>query len=306
MSWSHKHILRLKDLDKDSIYTILEKGREFMEGLDRRPARSYEYLKGYTAANLFFEPSTRTRMSFELAQKRLGMEVLNFHATTSSLAKGETFVDTVQTIDAMNVDCIVIRHMKPGTPATAAEYSRASIINAGEGSHEHPTQALLDLMTLWLSGREISNLKVAIVGDILHSRVARSEIYGLQTLGAQVILVGPPPLLPVDLMQAGISHTDNLEDVLPEVDVLYLLRIQKERMAEAFIPDEEEYFKTYGLSLERLEATKDSCVVMHPGPVNRGVEVSHEVVSHSKSLILEQVRAGVALRMALLYLVLKG
>lgn len=304
MVWTKQHMLKIADMSAAEIMTVLEKAKEYLNGIQSVPAKNWGHLRDYTAVNLFFEPSTRTRMSFELAQRRLGMHVLNFDTASSSLIKGETLIDTIETIDAMNVDAIVIRHVKPGTPQLAADHTNAAVINAGEGSHEHPTQALLDLMTIWLKGFDFSKLKVAIVGDILHSRVARSEISALQTMGSQVVLVGPPTLIPGDLIKEGMTSSDNLDEVLQEVDVLYMLRIQKERMAEAFIPDTAQYFKTYGIDQKRLEKTKESCVLMHPGPVNRGVEIAADVVTHPKSLILEQVRNGVALRMALLDLLI--
>ncbi len=307
MSWKRKHILGLEEMTADEIYTILEKSKIYLDQIESKGAGSNsEELKGYNAVNLFFEHSTRTRMSFELAQKRLGMEVLNFHAVTSSVSKGETFIDTIETVSAMDLDVMVIRHVKPGTPELATKHTTASVINGGDGSREHPTQALLDLMTIWLRGKNFAGLKVAIVGDILHSRVARSEIFGLEKLGAEVILVGPPPLIPGDLSRKGIEISHDIDEVLDYVDVLYLLRIQRERMAEVFIPDEEEYFRTYGLDRKRLDKTKDSCLVMHPGPVNRGVEIAVDIVNDKKSVILEQVRNGVAVRMALLSLLLKG
>ena len=245
-------------------------------------------------------------MSFELAQKRLGMEVLNFSAGASSLAKGETFIDTIQTIDAMNIDAIVMRHVQPGTPELATRYTEVPVLNGGDGSRAHPTQALLDLFTIWNRGIDFKGLKVAIIGDILHSRVARSEALGLQKLGAEVVLVGPPALIPGDLIKRGFKTENDIDLILEDVDILYLLRIQKERMAEAFIPNEEEYFRLYGINEERLEKTKESCFLMHPGPVNRGVEIESGLVNHPRSAILEQVRNGVAMRMALLYLCLKS
>lgn len=306
MKWTRKHVLGIEEMTADEIMLTFEKASEYLEGIEKKPGVVLSDLKGYTAVNLFFEPSTRTRMSFELAQKRLGMEVLNFSAGTSSLAKGETFIDTIQTIDAMNIDAIIMRHVQPGTPEIATRYTDTPVLNGGDGSREHPTQALLDLFTIWNRGIDFEGLKVAIVGDILHSRVARSEIFGLQKLGAEIILVGPPALIPGDLMEKGLKIEHDIDNIIEDIDILYLLRIQRERMAEAFIPNQEEYFRIYGINKDRLARTKESCFLMHPGPVNRGVEIEAGLVNHPKSAILEQVRNGVAMRMGLLYLCLKG
>ncbi len=306
MNWNRKHILEIEEMTVEEIMTSFEKSHEYLQTMDQKPGDVLPDLKGYTAVNLFFEPSTRTRMSFELAQKRLGMEVLNFSSGASSLAKGETFIDTIQTIDAMNIDAIVMRHVQPGTPELATRYTSVPVLNGGDGSRAHPTQALLDLFTIWNRGIDFKGLKVAIIGDILHSRVARSEALGLQKLGAEVVLVGPPALIPGDLIKRGFQTENDIDQILEDVDILYLLRIQKERMAEAFIPNEEEYFRLYGINEERLEKTRGNCFIMHPGPVNRGVEIEDGLVNHPRSAILEQVRNGVAMRMALLYLCLKG
>jgi len=306
LNWNRKHILEIEEMTVEEIMTSFEKSHEYLQTMDQKPGDVLPDLKGYTAVNLFFEPSTRTRMSFELAQKRLGMEVLNFSSGASSLAKGETFIDTIQTIDAMNIDAIVMRHVQPGTPELATRYTSVPVLNGGDGSRAHPTQALLDLFTIWNRGIDFKGLKVAIIGDILHSRVARSEALGLQKLGAEVVLVGPPALIPGDLIKRGFQTENDIDQILEDVDILYLLRIQKERMAEAFIPNEEEYFRLYGINEERLEKTRGNCFIMHPGPVNRGVEIEDGLVNHPRSAILEQVRNGVAMRMALLYLCLKG
>jgi len=307
LNWQKKHVLGIEEMSVEEIYEVFDMGKNYLKAMEKRKHdQIIPDLKGYSAVNLFFEPSTRTRMSFEMAQKLLGMNVVNFQSQGSSLVKGETFIDTVQTIDAMDIDAMVIRHVKPGTPELATEYTKSSVLNGGDGSREHPTQALLDFFTIWNLGYDFRNLKVAIVGDILHSRVARSEIIGLQKLGAEIILVGPPALIPGDLMEQGIKVSHDVDDILEEIDVIYLLRIQKERMAEAFIPHEEEYFKRFGIDKRRLDMTPEHCLVMHPGPVNRGVEIDAEIVNSPKSVILQQVRNGVAIRMALLYLVLKG
>ncbi len=306
LNWTRKHVLGIEEMTTEEILITFEKAAEYLEGIEKKPGGILSDLKGYTAVNLFFEPSTRTRMSFELAQKRLGMEVINFSAGTSSLAKGETFIDTIQTIDAMNIDAIVMRHVQPGTPELATRYTDCPVLNGGDGSRAHPTQALLDLFTIWNRGIDFEGLKVAIVGDILHSRVARSEVLGLQKLGAEIILVGPPALIPGDLVSRGMEIEHDIDNIIEDIDILYLLRIQKERMAEAFIPNEEEYFKIYGINKDRLAKTKENCYLMHPGPVNRGVEIEAGLVNHPKSLILEQVRNGVAMRMALLSLCIKG
>jgi len=307
VDWNKKHILGIEEMSSQEMHQVFERAERYLQGMNsRREEKITPDLEGYSAVNLFFEASTRTRMSFEMAQKLLGMDVVNFQSEGSSVAKGETFIDTVQTIDAMNIDAMVIRHVKPGTPELATRYTESAVLNGGDGSREHPTQALLDFFTIWNRGYDFKGLKVAIVGDILHSRVARSEVNGLQKLGAEVILVGPSPLIPGDLIEKGLRVENDVDKVLEEVDVLYLLRIQKERMAEAFIPHEEEYFRMYGIDQNRLDKTKDSCLLMHPGPVNRGVEISADVVNDPKSVILQQVRNGVAVRMALLYMVLKG
>lgn len=303
--WTKKHVLGINELSVEEIYMAMEKGKEYLEKVEKKPEIVAKKFSNRAAVNLFFEVSTRTRMSFELAQKQLGMSVLNYSAKNSSMVKGESFIDTLQNIDAMNVDVIVIRHVEPETPLRAAEFVNASILNGGDGAREHPTQALLDFMTIWLRGISFEGLHVAIVGDILHSRVARSEVNGLLKLGAKVTLVGPQNLIPADLVaKSSVNISFDLDEVLPEIDILYLLRIQKERMVAAFIPDEREYFRLYGLNRERLDKTKDSLLVMHPGPINRNVEIADDIVAHKKSVILEQVKNGVAMRMGLLDLVL--
>ncbi len=305
--WTKKHVLGIDDLSVEEIYIAMEKGKEYLKMIMKKPEIIAREFSNRVAVNLFFEVSTRTRMSFEIAEKKLKMNVLNYSAKNSSMVKGESFVDTIQTIDAMNVDIIVIRHVEPGTPIKAAEMVQASVINGGDGAREHPTQALVDFMTIWLRGIDFQDLNIAIVGDILHSRVARSEINGLQKLGANITLVGPPNLIPADLMaKKGITVSNNVDEVLGEVDILYILRIQKERMVQAFIPDKEEYFKRYGIDRKRLEKTKDNLLIMHPGPVNRNVEIADDVVTDKKSVILEQVRNGVAMRMGLLDLLLNN
>ncbi len=305
--WTKKHVLGINDMSVEEIYIAMEKGKEYLKMIMKKPEVIANKFLDRVAVNLFFEVSTRTRMSFEIAEKKLGMNVLNYSAKNSSMVKGESFVDTIQTIDAMDVDIIVIRHVEPGTPIKAAEMVQASVINGGDGAREHPTQALVDFMTIWLRGIDFKGLNVAIVGDILHSRVARSEINGLQKLGAMITLVGPPNLIPADLMaKKGITVSNNIDEVLAEIDILYILRIQKERMVQAFIPDKEEYFKRYGIDRKRLEKTKDNLLVMHPGPVNRNVEIADDIVTDKKSVILEQVRNGVAMRMGLLELLLNN
>jgi aspartate carbamoyltransferase catalytic subunit len=306
MEWNRKHVFDLEDFSKDEIETVLEVAKGYRESMKSTPAKTFDYLKGYTLMNMFFESSTRTRVSFELAGKRLGMHVVNFASSASSLNKSESVDDTIQTLDAMNLDAVVVRHSTIGTPQVVAANTRAAVINAGDGTHAHPTQALLDLLTMAEMGIDFPRAHVAITGDILHSRVARSDVYGLTKLGAKVTLVGPPTLLPEEFERLGVDICYDFDKIIPEVDVLYMLRIQKERMERAFFPTIGEYAKLYGLNEKRMAKAKPSVLVMHPGPVNRGVELQGAVMDGDRSFILEQVSCGLAVRMALLQLCVGG
>ena len=293
----------IEDLSKEEILFILETTKSFREILER-PIKKVPTLRGRTVVNLFFEVSTRTRMSFELAEKRLNADVLNFSATSSSLAKGETLLDTVKNILAMKVDCFVLRHPVPGTPHLLARELPVPIINAGDGAHEHPTQALLDIYTIQERKKRIEGLKIAIIGDIIHSRVARSNIWGLSKLGAEVRVCGPPTLIPPLIEEMGVEIFYLPEDALREVDIVMMLRIQKERQDEGFLPSISEYIEFFSLTEDRLSLAREDVLVMHPGPVNRGVELPARIADGKRSVILDQVVNGVAVRMAVLYLLL--
>jgi len=303
--WTRKDLLGLDELSAAEIIHILDTAESFKE-VSTRSIKKVPALRGKVVALLFFEDSTRTRMSFELAASRLSADTLLFTAKGSSVEKGETTLDTVRNIEAMGVDVFVIRHPQPGAPHMLAQKVRGSIINAGDGPHEHPTQALLDIFTIRQRLGRLEGLKVAIVGDIAHSRVARSNIIGLRKLGAEVVAVGPPTLVPqaVSAMGCGISH--NLDDVLGEVDVINMLRIQFERFSSNLFPSLREYSRLYGLNSERLQRCRKNVLVMHPGPINRGVELTSEVADGPNSCILQQVTNGLAIRMAVLYLVSSG
>lgn len=299
---NRKDLLGIEDLSKEEIEEILKVAKS-MEEILERPIKIAPTLRGITVANLFFEPSTRTLNSFTLAEKRLSADSINLVSSSSSVLKGETLLDTAKNIQAMEVDIIVIRHSIPGAPHFLAERLDASVINAGDGAHEHPTQALLDLMTIRKKFSKIKDLKVAIVGDIEHSRVARSLIIGLNKMGAKVFVCGPPTLIPkwMDIFDVTIKY--NLEEILPDKDILYILRVQKERQEESFLPSMREYIKYYSLTYERLRKFASSkVVIMHPGPINRGIEIESRVADSEYSLILDQVISGVAVRMSILYL----
>lgn len=291
----------MQELSREEIEYILSVAKSFQE-ISLRPIKKVPVLRGKTVVNLFFEPSTRTRTSFELAAKRLSADLINFSVPTSSLVKGETVIDTAQNIEAMKVDCFIIRHSVSGVPALIARNVKSAVINAGDGSHEHPTQALLDLFTIKERKKRIKNLRVAIIGDIRHSRVARSEVWGLTKLGAKVILCGPSTLIPEDVEKMDVEVTYNKEEAIKGVDVIYLLRLQQERQRENFLPSLREYIELYQLRKEDLELAKDDFLLMHPGPMNRGVELSSEVAESRSSLVLRQVTNGIAVRMAVLYI----
>ncbi len=301
----NKHLLGLENYPADDIQTIIDTSFGFREVLDR-PIKKVPSLQGKTIVNLFFEPSTRTRISFELAQKRLSADTVNFTAGSSSLKKGESFKDTVQNIEAMKIDAIVMRHPTPGAPLHLTKYVEAIIVNAGDGTHEHPTQAILDMMSLQEQFGKIAGLKVGIIGDIAHSRVALSNIYGLIALGAEVTLCGPATLIPPYIEELGVNISYNVDEVLDWADAVNVLRIQMERMGIGLFPSVREYRSLFGITTERLEKHKKNLVVMHPGPMNRGVEIDSAVADGKNAIILDQVLNGVASRMAILYLLLGG
>ena len=302
----HKHLLSMDQLSAEDIATILDTA-ESLRQVTARPIKKLPTLRGRTVCNLFYEASTRTRISFELAAKRLSADVINFSADSkSSVAKGESFKDTAWTLEAMGVDAIIVRHGSSGAPHQLSQWVKASVINAGDGSHEHPTQALLDLYSIREHFKDFEGLKVAIVGDIISSRVARSNVKGLVTMGAEVVLVGPPTLVPREAAEWGVTITSDLDEVLGDVDVCYLLRVQKERQSEQLFPSLREYASLWGLDSRRLAKMRPESLVMHPGPMNRGVEISAEVSESPRSIILDQVSNGLAVRMSLLYLMLGG
>jgi aspartate carbamoyltransferase catalytic subunit len=300
-----KDLLGIRDLSAEEINLILETAESFKE-VTGRDIKKVPTLRGKTVVNLFFEPSTRTRTSFELAAKRLSADVINFAASTSSVVKGETLLDTARNIEAMQADFIVLRHPVAGAPNILARALRASVVNAGDGGHEHPTQALLDLFTLREKKREFKGLRLAIVGDIAHSRVARSNIFALGKLGAEVRVAGPPTMIPPEIERLGVKVFFNLDDALKGADVVMMLRLQLERQGIALFPSIREYTRLYCLTSERLRAASPDALVMHPGPINRGVEIAPEVADSLSSVILEQVTNGVAVRMAVLYLLSGG
>ena len=301
MNLKRKDLLGIQDLSVEEINLILETADSFKE-ISGREIKKVPTLRGKTVVNLFFEPSTRTRTSFELAAKRLSADVINFTTSTSSVVKGETLLDTASNIQAMRADFIVLRHPAAGAPNILARALQASVINAGDGGHEHPTQALLDLFTLREKKREFRGLRIAIVGDVSHSRVARSTIYALTKLGAEIRVAGPPTMIPRDIERLGVSVFYTLDDALEGVDVIMMLRLQLERQGIALFPSIREYATCYGLTQERLRLADRDVLVMHPGPINRGVEISPEVADSASSVILDQVTNGVAVRMAVLYL----
>ena len=296
-----KDLLGIKELTTEEINLILDTASGFKDVL-ARDIKKVPPLRGKTVVNLFFEPSTRTRTSFELAAKRLSADVVNFSVPTSSVVKGETLKDTALTIQALGADFVVIRHSSAGVPHFLGKILDISVINAGDGANEHPTQALLDLFTILSHKKKITGLTVTIVGDIAHSRVAKSNIYGLTKLGARVRIVCPPTLMPAGISDLGIETYDSIERGIKDADVVMTLRLQLERQGKGFLPSLEEYFYLYGLTKERLKLAKDDAIVMHPGPMNRGVEIDSEVADGKQSVILEQVTNGLAVRMAVLYI----
>jgi aspartate carbamoyltransferase catalytic subunit len=306
MKFEKKDILGIKDLSIDEINLILETAESFLE-ISTRKIKKVPTLRGKTIINLFYEASTRTRTSFEIAGKRLSADTINISASTSSIVKGETLIDTARNLEAMNPDVIVLRHSAAGAPQLLASLVKQSIINAGDGAHEHPSQALLDMMTIKEHKGKISGLKVAIVGDIEHSRVARSNIYGLSSMGAQVVLAGPAMMLPRDIEQMGVKVFSRIEDAIADADVVMMLRIQLERQKQNIFPSLREYAQHYCLNRKNIKLAAKDVIVMHPGPINRGVEISPDIADDpSYSVILDQVSKGVAIRMALLYLLIGG
>jgi aspartate carbamoyltransferase catalytic subunit len=305
MELKQKHILSLRDLSADEISLVLDTAENFKELLARRVKKA-PTLRGRSVITLFYENSTRTRTSFELAGKTLSAETINIAVAQSSAAKGESLKDTLQTLDALTADCVVIRHPNSGAPLLASQYVKGHIINAGDGTHEHPSQGLLDLLTIREHKKDFDGLNVTIVGDILHSRVARSGFWGLRKMGANVTLCGPQTLLPREFEAFGARLETNVETALEDADVVMMLRLQNERMDGVFLPGAREYSIQYGLNARRLKLAKPDAIVMHPGPMNRGVEISDEIADGAQSVILNQVTNGLATRMALLYLLLGG
>jgi aspartate carbamoyltransferase catalytic subunit len=299
-----KHLLSMDQLSATDITHILDTAESLRQVTDR-PIKKLPTLRGRTVCNLFYEASTRTRISFELAAKRLSADVINFSADArSSVSKGESFKDTAWTLEAMGVDAIIVRHGSSGAPAQLARWVKASVLNAGDGFHEHPTQALLDLFSIRERFKDLEDLHVAIVGDVVHSRVARSNVKGLVTMGAKVTLVGPATLIPAQAKEWGATIEHDLDAVIDDVDVCYLLRVQKERQNEQLYPSDREYASLWGLDSRRAERMKPEALVMHPGPMNRGVEIGADVSESQRSIVLDQVSNGLAVRMSLLYLML--
>ena len=304
-NFPHKHILSMADLSQDDISLILKTAESFKE-ISTRAIKKVPILRGKTVVTFFFEPSTRTRLSFEVAAKRMSADTFNIATSSSSTKKGETLIDTAKNLAAMNPDLIIIRHTHSGSPRLLADHINASVINAGDGTHEHPSQALLDLMTVKEKKGQIEGLKVAIIGDIAHSRVAHSNIIGFSKMGASVNVSGPATLLPVGIEKMGATVCHSVAEAVTGADVVMALRIQKERLQDPLLPSLREYAAFFGISKETVELAKPDAIIMHPGPINRGVELDPDVADGSRSVILEQVTNGVAVRMALLYLIMGG
>jgi aspartate carbamoyltransferase catalytic subunit len=300
-----KHLLSINQLKPEDVTKILDTAESFRE-VGTRVIKKVPALRGRTVVNLFYENSTRTRISFELAAKRLSADVINFTTSSSSVSKGESLKDTALTLQAMGADAIVIRHSSSGAPYTLSHWVSASVLNAGDGTHEHPTQALLDLFTIREHFPSFEGLRVAIVGDVRHSRVARSLTQGLAMMGGEVTLVGPPTLIPPEARTWGAGISTDLDSVLPKLDVCYMLRVQRERQRQQFFPSVREYSRLWGLSRARVETLPEAAVIMHPGPMNRGVEIASEVADLPRAVITDQVTNGIAVRMSLLYLMLGG
>ncbi|MBU1863010.1 MAG: aspartate carbamoyltransferase catalytic subunit [Candidatus Omnitrophica bacterium] len=301
IKWTQKHLLGLKDLTAQEITIILDTAKSFVE-ISERAIKKVPTLRGKTICNFFFEPSTRTRASFEIAEKRLSADTLNIAGASSSLVKGESVKDMARNIEALKVDMIVIRHSSSGIPHQLSHYVNASIINAGDGINEHPTQALLDMFTMREKKGTIKGLNVSLIGDILHSRVVRSNIWGLTKLGAQVTVCGPRTLIPAGIEQLGVRVTNNVIEAVEGADAIMLLRIQRERQDEIFFPTIREYSRTFQVNSQVLKNAKKNVIIMHPGPINRGVELADDIADSAYSVILNQVTNGIAVRMAVLYL----
>ena len=302
MSWNQKHLLDIEGLSAQELTAVHDTAREF-KAVGERDIKKTPALQGKTVVNFFVEPSTRTRVSFELSAKRLSADIINFSADASSFQKGESLKDTARNLEALNADIIIIRHKAPGAPHFLSRFLDSHVINAGDGAHEHPTQALLDVFTIREKKKAINNLNVTILGDILYSRVARSNIWALRKLGANVTLCGPSTLVPRIFEETGCRVTYDIEEALDGADVINLLRIQHERQRKAMFPSIGEYSRLFGLNRSRLALTKPDAIIMHPGPINRGVEIESEIADGERAVILEQVTNGIAVRMAALYLV---
>jgi aspartate carbamoyltransferase catalytic subunit len=305
MAWTRKHLLDIQSLSAEEILTVLDTARAF-KAVGERAIKKVPALRGKTVVNLFIEPSTRTRISFELAAQRLTADIINFSAEASSLKKGETLKDTARNLQALNADIIVMRHSASGAPHFLARFLDASVINAGDGAHEHPTQALLDAFTIRERKGRIEGLNVTILGDVLYSRVARSNIWAMTKLGARVTLCGPSTLVPRVFEQMGCRVTYNVEEAIADADIINLLRIQHERQRKTMFPSIGEYASLFGLTQARLARTKPEALIMHPGPINRGVEIDSDIADSKRSLITEQVTNGLAVRMAVLFLINGG
>jgi aspartate carbamoyltransferase catalytic subunit len=301
MSLSSRHLLQLEGVPAEDLITILDTAKGFREILERK-VKKVPPLRGKTILNLFYEPSTRTRISFELAEKRLSADTISFSASTSSVKKGESLKDTVRNIEAMKIDMVVVRHRSSGVPYFLTQCLDSNIINAGDGQHEHPTQGLLDIFTMRRKYKKIKGLRVLLVGDIMHSRVARSNIWGLRSLGASVAVCGPATLLPWEIEKMGVDVYTNLDKAMEGVDVVNILRIQLERQEAGLFPSQREYTNLFGITRERLKYLNKNYTIMHPGPMNRGIEITDEVADGPNSVILDQVTNGQAVRMAVLYL----
>ncbi|MGM0403295.1 MAG: aspartate carbamoyltransferase catalytic subunit [Thermodesulfobacteriota bacterium] len=305
MTWSKKHILDIASLSRDEISMVLETATGLKE-ISERSIKKVPTLRGKTVVLFFMEPSTRTRISFDIAAKRLSADSISIAASSSSIIKGETLIDTAKNIEAMHPDIIVIRHSSAGAPHLLAENLSVSIVNAGDGMHAHPTQALLDMMTVKEIKKDFTNLKVAIIGDIAHSRVARSNIIGFNRMGANVTIAGPPTMIPAGIEALGTTIAKNVDEAIEDADVIMMLRIQKERQKNFLMPSEREYAARFGLNRSRLQRIRPDALIMHPGPINRGVEIAPEAADGPHSIILDQVTNGVALRMAVFYLLAGG
>jgi aspartate carbamoyltransferase catalytic subunit len=299
MVWTRRHLLGLEDLSKSELLTVLDRAEDFVE-ISERPRKKLANLKGKVVVNLFFEASTRTRTSFGLAAKRLSADTIDFTTSGSSLSKGESFIDTAKNIEAMGIDAMVVRHSVPGAPHLLSQHLNVGVINAGDGAHEHPTQGLLDIFTIRRIKGRLEGLTVALVGDIAHSRVARSNIHGLLKLGAKVIVCGPPTLVPQSITRLGVEVSFRLNDILPRCDVINMLRIQFERQRNGLFPSVHEYAHLFGMDSDRLKLAKPDILLLAPGPINRGVEITPEVADGPHSAILQQVTNGLAVRMAVL------